>query len=78
MSYGRPFGARTLHPVVARDRPVDTDENPLSRFVLVAQRRLTPLVISSILSLTPRTYATFIALVSALTAAKLHYLFTGH
>lgn len=25
-----------------------------------------------------RTYATFIALVSALTAAKLHYLFTGH
>lgn len=42
MSYGRPFGARTLHPVVARDRPADTDENPLSQFVLVV-RCATPL-----------------------------------
>lgn len=64
-----------------RDRPVDTDENRFRNSfpLFVAQRRLTPLVISSILpSPSSRAYATFIALVSAPTPAKLHYLFTGH
>lgn len=61
-----------------RDRPARYRRKLLSRFVLVV-RCATPLNAACHLfdPRVPQTYATFIALVSSLTVAKLHYLFTG-
>lgn len=77
MSYERPFGARTLQPAEI-DRS-DTERKLLSQFVLVV-RSATPLNAACHLfdPRVPQTYATFITVISTVTVAKLHYLFTGH